>query len=158
MTDLFSEEHLALGGRPEGGSSLGGVGDRGQDAWIGVAEDRGTPGLHVVEIRPAIDVGDVGTPRSSDEEGVPADGAERADRRVHTTWSYEKCARKQRLTSRSAHLRPDAMSSATSAAKYVRIRSAPARFIEVSVSKIACSRSMTPASAAPTIIAYSPET
>jgi hypothetical protein len=48
-----------------------------------MAENRGAPGLDVVEVGPAIDVGDVRAPRSSDEEGVATDGTEGADRRVH---------------------------------------------------------------------------
>ena len=67
--DFFGELDLAWGRRAERRPLAGSMPYRLDDLGVGVAQDRGAVGLHVVDVAVALDVGDVGAfvhgPRST---------------------------------------------------------------------------------------------
>ena len=64
---LLGQERLCGGGGAEGQAAGGGRLDRGDDAGVGVAQQRRAPRAHQVHVAAALGVGDVGTARRGDE-------------------------------------------------------------------------------------------
>src|SRR5438093_798067 len=59
----------------------------GASSGVGVAHDRGTPAVDVVDVAVAVDVGDVGALGLREDDRVTADAAEGSDRGVDATWN-----------------------------------------------------------------------
>src|SRR5512140_2071805 len=103
-----------------------------------MAQNHRTPGADVVNERIAIGVVELRSLSPGHKEWIPPHRPERADRRVHTARDDPAGAFKQLVGTRGLHYLPPFLCStrAASFAKYVRIRSAPARLMLVSISII----------------------
>ena len=147
---------------------------------MSVAQDDGAITLHEVDVALAFDILDERTLTACDHVWFSADGAERANRRVHSAGDHPSRAFEQRVIRRNASTdargRGAAFGDATlrvairnragrhcarsanHRAKYVRMMSAPARLTAVNCSIATPSWSIQPFADAALIIAYSPLT
>src|SRR5262249_39777460 len=83
LDDQLRQPRFALGGGAEAGALADGLGDGGDDARVGVAEDQRAPRADVVEVGVAVEVHQVRPLPAGDEDRLAADGAEGAGRAVH---------------------------------------------------------------------------
>ena len=116
-----------------------------------VAEDERTPRAEVVEVAPAVGVPDARAFAADDERRQSAHGLESAHGGIHAPRDHALRPREELFGSGQSQ-------RAKSLAWYVRMMSAPARAIDVSVSLTTLSSSIHPRCAAAFTIAYSPET
>jgi hypothetical protein len=61
------------------------VGDRLYDTGVGMTQDHGAPGAHIVDVSVAVGVEKIGSCGVLEEKRIPADSAKRPYRRVDTT-------------------------------------------------------------------------
>ena len=176
--DLLCELDLAWGRCPKRRPLAGSAPYRLDDLGVGVAQDGGAVGLDVVDVAVALDIGHVRPFAAHNEVRCPANGLERPHRRVDPSGCHATSALEERLVSFvsltsvplisvplisvpliSVGSRPQApRSSATSPAKYVSTKSAPARLMAPSCSSATALPSSQPRSAAALTMAYSPLT
>jgi len=111
----LGEVHLAPRGRAEAGAVAGRVGDRLDDARVGVAQDHRSPRADGVQVRVAVLVPHGGALTAGQERGRAADAPEGADGRVDASGDEALRAGEQILRSTRIH------------GQHVRTRARPVR-------------------------------
>ena len=76
---------LLLGGRAEAGADGHRAFERRQNCRMAVAQQQRPPGADVIDVLVAVRVEDVRSLAAGDEGRIPADAAERAHRRIHSS-------------------------------------------------------------------------
>src|SRR5258706_204395 len=177
LRDRLGQFHLARGGRPVTRAVGGRGSDCGDDGGGRVSEDQRALALPEVGVTVALDIPHVRSFSAPDRVGSPANGTKRPHRRtdaagddargalehLHVVGEPESAAQRRLAAGRRtavgvAEVGHAVSTSASSAARYVRMTSAPARFTAVICSSATAGPSIQPRAAAALIIEYSPDT
>src|SRR5919197_5248137 len=158
LADQLGKLDLAPGRRAEAGAVAGALGNRLDDAGVGVSEDQRSPGAEVVEILIAVLVPDPGAEAPPDEQRVAPDRFEGANGAVDASRQESNGALVEGARALSPWSGHRASHRQRSFAKYVMITSAPARLMPTRISVATRSSSIQPLRAAALTMAYSPLT